>query len=79
MPEKSDLAGPESVGIELELREFDLSSIDALDGTVLGQVLEEMFSGTRDPASGPEYSHHSSHSSFSSFSSHSSSTWSGHV
>ncbi|MCX5009704.1 MULTISPECIES: hypothetical protein [unclassified Streptomyces] len=79
MLKKSDLADAERDGIELELPDLDLMSIDALDGTVLGQVLDEMFSGTRDPELGPEYSHHSSHSSFSSFSSHSSSTWSGRV
>ncbi|MBO0916617.1 hypothetical protein [Streptomyces laculatispora] len=79
LPGLSDFARAEGDGIELELPELDLLSIDALDGTVLGQVLVEMFSGDRDPASGPEYSHHSSHSSFSSFSSHSSSTWSGRV
>ncbi|MFE4369427.1 hypothetical protein ACFRMN_14555 [Streptomyces sp. NPDC056835] len=79
MPEKRDLADVRTDGIELELPELDLMSIDSLDGTVLGQILLEIFSDA-DPETGSKHSHHhshSSHSSFSSFSSHSSSTWSG--
>ncbi|MFF2407357.1 hypothetical protein [Streptomyces sp. NPDC058092] len=81
MPEKHDLADAQTDGIELELPELDLMSIDSLDGTVLGQVLLEIFSGA-DSGSGSQHSHHhshSSHSSFSSFSSHSSTSWSGRV
>ncbi|MER5362288.1 hypothetical protein [Streptomyces sp. NPDC002785] len=81
MPEKQDLADTETDGIELELSELDLMSIDSLDGTALGQVLLEIFGGAGSEV-GPQYSHHnshSSHSSFSSFSSHSSSSWSGRV
>jgi hypothetical protein len=81
MPERHDLADRDTDGIELELAELDLTSIDSLDSTALGQVLLEIFSGA-DSALGSRDSHHhshSSHSSFSSFSSHSSTSWSGRV
>lgn len=56
-------------GIDLDLGEFDLSSIEELDGTVLGQILNELY--PEEMADGSLGQIFSSHSRFSSFSAHS--------
>ncbi|MGB8686690.1 MAG: hypothetical protein WCD53_05055 [Microcoleus sp.] len=53
--------------IVLDLEEFDLSDLDALKNTALGNVLEKNFS--------PSSSAHSKHSSYSSYTKHSKAAW----
>ena len=78
VPEFQYVRDPQMEGIELDLPEFDLSSIDSLEGTALGQILQDLYSPGRDitaDKSLPEgistffcsmvtFSSHSSHSSF---------------
>jgi len=84
--EMQDPGGPETEGIEFEISELDLSSIEALEGTALGQILQDLYSTgpgiTADSSplgkifsSFSSFTSFSSHASFTSFSSHSS--WSG--
>jgi hypothetical protein len=59
-------------GIDLDLGEFDLSSVEELEGTVLGQILNELYpEEMADGSLGQIFSSHSRHSRFSSFSAHS--------
>ncbi|MCO6008573.1 hypothetical protein NE236_26730 [Actinoallomurus purpureus] len=73
----------ESPELDLNLPDLDLAGIEALDGTALGQMLNDLYRSSRDiTAEGSplgqlfsSFSSHSRHSAFSSFSSHSSTSW----
>jgi hypothetical protein len=65
-------ASPDAEGIELEISDLDLSSIDSIEGTALWYILQDLYGTSRDitvgsSPHGPVFSSFSSFNAFSAF------------